>query len=308
MNSPSAYLAHRITWQSSKQSYLTALLLADRDLVDDCLRAYAYFRWADDMVDEVLTDREERQAFIRRQQELAAGLYRGERPDGLCPQERMLADLVHHDRGPGSGLRSFIEKFMGVIAFDANRRGEAISRLELEIYTERLGCAVMDGLLYFIGNGHPYTRTPQRFQAVIGAHMTHMLRDMLEDLPLGFINIPQEDLEAGCFALADAGAEASRCWVRGQVAEARGRLRRGLRYIETLDLLRCKLAGVWYCARFELVLEAIERDGYRLRCSYPERKNLQAWLRMLRLGLVVAAGHFFGKLSGAAGQACSKAA
>ena len=51
MTQSTARLARSITWASSKQSYLTARLLADRDLADDCLRAYAYFRWADDMID-----------------------------------------------------------------------------------------------------------------------------------------------------------------------------------------------------------------------------------------------------------------
>ena len=51
MITPSARLARSITWHASKQTYLTACLLADRNLVDDCLRAYAYFRWADDQID-----------------------------------------------------------------------------------------------------------------------------------------------------------------------------------------------------------------------------------------------------------------
>ena len=41
MTSTSANLARSITWASSKQSYLIARLLADRDLADNCLRAYA---------------------------------------------------------------------------------------------------------------------------------------------------------------------------------------------------------------------------------------------------------------------------
>jgi hypothetical protein len=65
-----ATLARSITWTSSKQSYLTARLLADHDLADDCLRAYAYFRWADDTIDVALQSSEERTAFITRQQAL----------------------------------------------------------------------------------------------------------------------------------------------------------------------------------------------------------------------------------------------
>jgi hypothetical protein len=62
----SAAFAHSITWRSSRQSYFTALLLADRALVDDCLRAYAYFRWADDAIDIALQSEKERTAFIAR--------------------------------------------------------------------------------------------------------------------------------------------------------------------------------------------------------------------------------------------------
>ena len=85
----SAALARSITWASSKQSYLTARLLADRDLADDCLRAYAYFRWADDMIDissqsGKRTDRLHRPGRKR----LIDSLYRGERPDGPFARRR----------------------------------------------------------------------------------------------------------------------------------------------------------------------------------------------------------------------------
>src|SRR5512136_2299123 len=122
MTNASARLAHSITWASSKQSYLTARLLADRELVDDCLRAYAYFRWADDRIDISLSGSDERLAFIKRQKYLIDSLYRGLRPDDLSPEEAMLADLIAHDRAPESGLRSFIHNFMAVIAFDAHRQ------------------------------------------------------------------------------------------------------------------------------------------------------------------------------------------
>ena len=100
MTQSTARLARSITWASSKQSYLTARLLADRDLVDDCLRAYAYFRWADDMIDISLSGEAARTAFIERQKTLIDALYRGERPEDLSPEEAMLADLIAHDRRP----------------------------------------------------------------------------------------------------------------------------------------------------------------------------------------------------------------
>jgi phytoene/squalene synthetase len=291
-----ASLARSITWASSKQSYLTAWLLADRDLKDDCLRAYAYFRWADDMIDIHFQSSDDRAAFIVRQQALIENLYRGERPADLCPQEEMLADLIANDRGSHSGLQSFIRNFMTVIAFDANRRGHIISQRELSAYMNCLGTAVMDGLLYFIGNQHSYPRTPDRTQAVIGAHLTHMLRDMQEDLPAGFINVPAEDITAYGIDLDETNDEAFREWVRRQVEEAKRYFQEGQGYIDSLDVLRAKLAGVWYCARFECILGAIQRDGYQLRCDYPERRCWRIWIRMIGLGIAVTLKHFAGQV------------
>jgi phytoene/squalene synthetase len=286
-----ATLARSITWASSKQSYLTARLLADRDLVDDCLRAYAYFRWADDRIDVSLSSCDERTIFIERQKDLIERLYRGERPADLSPEEAMLADLIAHDRGSDSGLRSFIYNFMSVIAFDACRKGHTITRPELAAYTACLATAVMDGIQYFIGNGIPYPKTQDRDLAVTGAHITHMLRDTLEDLSAGIVNIPSEYLEAHHIVVTDGNSEQFRLWVREQVALARYCFREGRTYIDSLEVLRCKLAGVWYCARFETVLNAIERDGYRLRAEYPERHGLKAWLAMARLGAVTTMKH-----------------
>jgi phytoene/squalene synthetase len=295
MNNTTARLARRITWASSKQSYLTARLLADRDLADDCLRAYAYFRWADDMIDISLTDRTARAAFIERQKALIDSLYRGERPNDLSPEEAMLADLIAHDRFPESGLASFIRNFMAVIELDAHRQGRLASRADLQSYTTCLASAVMDGLQYFIGNGQPYPRTHNRLLAVTGAHIMHMLRDTCEDLPAGLVNIPAEYLEAHGMQGIELNSEPLRAWVREQVVLARMFFEEGKIYIDSLEVLRCKLAGVWYCARFECVLELIERDGYWLRANYPERHGLKVWLEMVRLGVVVTLKHVAGR-------------
>jgi hypothetical protein len=227
---------------------------------------------------------------------LVENLYRGERPADLCPEEEMLADLIAHDRSPDSGLRSFIRNFMAVITFDAGCKSHPVSRRELAAYTACLGTAVMDGLLYFIGNGHPYPKAPDRTLAVIGAHLTHMLRDTLEDLPRGLINLPAEDLAERGICLDDAKSEAFRHWVQEQVEQARRCFQEGKHYINALDVLRAKLAGVWYCARFERVLNAIERDGYRLRLEYPERHCLAAWLEMLGIGFTTTLRHFAGRI------------
>ena len=296
MKNTSAALAHSITWKGSKQSYLTARLLVDRDLVDDCLRGYAYFRWADDVIDLRLDSRERRIAFIARQKMLVERLYRGERPEDLYKEEEMLADLIAHDKGPDTGLGSFIHNFMAVFEFDANRNGRLVSRRELSEYTASLATAVMDGIQYFIGNGTPYPRTYDRSLAVTGAHLVHMLRDTLEDIPAGFVNIPTEDIQRLGIGLEDLDGKPFQTWVQEQSEWAGNCLKEGKRYINSLEVLRCKLAGAWYCARFEWFLEAFRGDGYRIREAYPERKSLAAWVEMAGLGFTIMVKHFAGRL------------
>jgi phytoene/squalene synthetase len=287
-----ATLARSITKAGSTHTYLTIRLLVDKDLVDDCMRAYAYFRWADDMIDISSKSSAERIGFIARQKLLVDNLYKGIRLADICPEEEILAELVDHDRGPDSGLRAFILKFMSVIEFDATRKGRLASRQELSLYTSWLASAVMDGIQYFIGNGHPYPKTMDRNLAVTGAHIVHMLRDTLEDIPAGYINIPVEELEAGGICIEETNSEQFRAWVREQVDKAEVCFHAGKEYTDRLDVLRCKLAGAWYCARFEWFLNEIKRDGYRLRRTYPERQALANWLKMIGLGLKVVLGHF----------------
>ena len=110
-----------------------------------------------------------------------------------------------------------------------------------------------------------------RFLAGIGAHIAHLLRDMSQDTADGFINIPREYLEAHGIGPEDMQSPPYRAWVRGRVELARQYLCEGKRYLDRLDVLRCKIVGYWYCARFEGVLDAIEHDGYVLRPAYNER-------------------------------------
>jgi phytoene/squalene synthetase len=303
MTHDTAALARSITRSSSKQSYYTARLLVDRDLVDDCCRAYAYFRWADDMVDAVTppgapasvdgswSPRDKRIAFIQRQKGLIDRPYKDKRPAGLTPEEEIIADLINHDRGEDSGLRSFIHNFLAIIEFDAHRRGHLISQRELAWYSSCLGKAVTDAIQYFVGNGHPYPTADNHYLAATAAHITHMLRDTVEDNAEGYINIPGEYLEAHGIGPEDIDSPPFRAWVRDRVELARHYFREGKEYIDGLDVLRCKIAAHCYCARFEGVLDTIERDGYVLRPAYGERSKLSTWLRMVWLGASVTLQH-----------------
>lgn len=297
MTDVTAALARSITRTSSKQSYMTARLLVDKDLVDDCYRAYGYFRWADDVVDtptsldESPRSKSERISFIRRQRELIDHLYQNERPKELAPEEEIIADLISHDRGENSRLKSFILNFLAIIEFDAHRGGRLITQNELTWYSNRLGKAVTDAIQYFISNDHPYPTADNHYLAATAAHITHMLRDMAEDTAEGYVNIPREYLEVHAISPEDVNTAPFRAWVRTRVEQARHYLHDGKRYIDQLDVLRCKIAAYWYCARFEGVLDTIERDDYLLRTQYNERSKLSTWLRIACLAVSVSLRH-----------------
>ena len=81
----SAALAASLTREASAQTFYTIRYLADRPLVADAYRAYAYFRWVDDMVDQGQMLKADRLAFLARQQEIIACCYQDEWPENLCP-------------------------------------------------------------------------------------------------------------------------------------------------------------------------------------------------------------------------------
>ena len=271
-------MAAAITRAASLQTYTTIRLLVDRPRVQDAYQAYAYFRWVDDWLDEPRRQRSERDAFARRQSALIDACYRGEPVRTEAIQEEMLVGLVRRDTEPDSGLQSYIRNMMFVMTFDAERRGRLISADELQHYQGSLAAAVTEALHFFIGHGSFSPHGPARYLAVEGAHVTHMLRDAVEDNELGYVNIPREFLRANGISPSDIHSRAYRSWVRSRVELARSYFEAGRRYLSQVSSLRCRLAGYAYMRRFEGVLDSIERDGYLLRRDYSVAKGVRSQL------------------------------
>jgi phytoene/squalene synthetase len=280
-----AVLARDITKSSSKQTYYTARIMVDKNLELDCFRAYGYFRWVDDIVDIKSKTLEERQDFIHRQKDLVERLYRGERPNDLIPEEEILADLIHNDIDKCYRLRSYIHNFLAIIEFDVERKGRMITKNELDWYANTLGKAVTDGILYFVCNDFVYPESEHRYLAATGAHITHMLRDLVEDFRAGYFNIPKGVFTQDNPEKSSLTSEQMRIWVKSRVVLAQQYFDDGKRYLDKLPVLRCRIVGYWYCARFERLLNIIEGDDYILRESYEKGNRFVTWLKFAYIAM-----------------------
>ena len=269
-------LASAITRSASLQTYCTIRFLVDRPRVEDAFRAYAYFRWVDDVLDAVSpdvpmwgdTDRQVAARFLERQQRLLERALRGEVVTPADRHEAMLIDLVRHDRD--ARLEVYLRQMMRVMAFDVRRRGTTVTEPELTGYTHALAVAVTEAMHHFIGSGGRAPDDETRYQAVTGAHILHMLRDTHADLRAGYINVPRELLTSAGIGPEDIHSDAYRAWVQARVELAREALRSGRRYFALVESARHRLAGLAYIARFEWVADRLVRDDFRIRTAYPQ--------------------------------------
>ncbi len=288
---PNPTLAASITKAASKQTYYTIRFLVDRERIADAYRAYAYFRWVDDNLDAETGSRPERVAFVTRQKTLLEHSYRSDPVGEVCPEEEMLVDLVRGDIEKNSGLQAYLYNMMAVMVFDAERRGRLVSQSELGEYTHWLAVAVTEALHYFIGHDGFSPQSEVRYLAVTGAHITHMLRDALEDAQAGYYNIPRELVAVHGIAPWDAKSKVFRDWVKENVQKARTCFKVGRDYLAQVENLRCRIAGYAYIRRFEIILDCIEREGCLLRADYPERKTQACRIKMLFWALWMALNH-----------------
>jgi phytoene/squalene synthetase len=281
---PHKSLASSITRAASRQTYYTIRFLADRERAADAYRAYAYFRWVDDILDSESNLESERYAFVNRQKSLLESCYRGEPPRDATFEEQMMVELIQSDVERNSGLQLYLRNMMAVMVFDTRRRGKVISQSELDDYSRWLAIAVTEAMHYFIGHGTYAPQNEARYLAVTAAHITHMLRDTCDDIRTGYFNIPREVLDANQITPQDVQSDACRAWVRSRVELARMYFMIGREYLNRVENTRCRLAGFAYTARFEGLLDLIEREGYLLRAAYPGRKG---WGAILGAGISI---------------------
>ena len=280
-------LASAITKAASTQTYYTIRFLVDRARMEDAYRAYAYFRWVDDVLDAEApsgsgfgdTESFQRESFLDRQKALLDRCLRGDAPRDVSRHEAMLVELVQKG-GPAEALEAYLRHMMLVMEFDVRRRGRLISEAELTEYTRWLATAVTEAMQHFIGNGIATPHDETRYMAAAGAHILHMLRDTNADIRAGYFNIPREVLETHSIRPEDVNSDPYRAWVKGRVRLASACLDAGRAYFSRVQNPRHRLAGLAYIARFEWLIKTLEREGFTLRPRYDERRSLATGLWM----------------------------
>ncbi|HEX6475121.1 MAG TPA: squalene/phytoene synthase family protein [Candidatus Limnocylindria bacterium] len=281
-------LASRITRAASRQTYYTIRLLVDPPRRQDAMRAYAYFRWVDDVLDGCAARHgwafgagvPDRLHFLERQEALLDRCIAGDPPPDVTAQESMLVALVRDGDLAAWGLEAYLREMMRVMRFDVGRRGRLVSQAELEAYSAWLATAVIGAMRYFIGGERTAPTDAASYRAVVGAHTLHMLRDTAEDIATGYFNVPRELLETHGIGPADTCSQPYREWVAARVRQASADLDAGSAYFSRVPNLRHRLAGLAYISRFRWLVATIERDDFLVRSRYGDRRRMRTVIAM----------------------------
>lgn len=258
--------------QRVKASNLTAYILvrlftrADRN--DYLCMAYAYFRWIDDIVDSPTTSDEEKEQFIERQRRFLANLYDGlVFQDSRTLEEQFAQCFVAYDRKMGCILKDDVLGMLSVLKHDLERDRVPWPAAEMHEFITLESRSYINMIRFSCGEEGNYSGS-NRYDEGVACKLAHMLRDFIEDLNQGTMNISRDDLEKYEINLDKVNNENFRLWVRDQVMFAGECFRLGRRNLSNSSQLRYKIASNLYCAKYEDILAMIEQDKYFLRSDY----------------------------------------
>lgn len=166
------------------------LIFPNKDTYTLC---YAYFRWFDDIVDSLKLRPEESRFVIERQKRFLTQLYSQDFPEELSTEELFLAHLAKFDKTHGKNIRRDLKTLIGCLEFDADRRGRIISSKELERYVD-------DNVISYVNISAAILNIKSSLKEGLidisrAGFVMDYIFDLREDMALGYINIPAEDIE-----------------------------------------------------------------------------------------------------------------
>lgn len=244
--------------------------------------AYAFCRLCDDVADEPMPPAEK----LRRLEEVRRGLsatYQGD------PQGPVFTALAH-----AAGVYSIPQEYLHAVV-DGVEMDLTRSRYqtfdELRLYCYRVASAVGLICTEVFGYSDPAARE-HAIDLGLAMQLTNILRDIKEDVSLGRIYLPQEDLEH--FGYTEGEVEAGvqndrfRALMQFEASRAREHFQRGKRLIPLLPL-RSRACPAVLGGIYSRLLDRIEARGYnvfRERISLSSREKLLLALRLWCLSLL----------------------
>jgi phytoene/squalene synthetase len=208
---------------------------------------YAYFRWADDLVDAPERQPARVRAFMKAQ---LARLDRGEVGPELA--ERCLGQALAES--DDERLAQAVRTMARALDFDASRKGDPIRPDELQAQIRRVGDAYTLALLHAAEVTVPVPS--ELFLLARAATATHHLRDLLIDQDLGYLNLPQEHAERHGLPVRGFTAAALGPYIRERAEVIRPMFHQGLRASEGLPL-RARLLFRLFAWRYRRLLDRL---------------------------------------------------
>lgn len=195
---------------------IPAIIFPAKDIFTMC---YGYFRWLDDIVDSLRLKPEISEFQIKRQLDWLDNLYGHEiRPEDIATEELFLSHLVWFDRQRAGNMYEDLKRLLLTLEFDRRRKGKICSKVEIEEYADNMSVSYTNIALKIFGqfNGSK----EKLYQLARDGFIIDYLDDLREDIQLGFINIPGEEIEIYGIDLQDLDSKNVNAWLSDKIIQA----------------------------------------------------------------------------------------
>jgi len=210
---------------------------------------YAYFRWADDVVDAPDRDASTVQSFMDRQAAIIQGSATPEHP-----AERALRWSLTHP-GMGPRLQPAVERMAEALFYDAQRDAGPIPAADLQQQVERIGDAFVGAI--WVCSGARGVPSAAALLLARAATATHMLRDRAEDQALGYSNLPREHFGA----TAPPQGPGLQAWLEERTAEVDGWFAQGLDGVASIQPTRTRRLVRLLGERYRKTLHGLSKSA-----------------------------------------------
>lgn len=179
------------TRQEHYLTYFLARLFGNRKIIDYFFLFYIYMRIVDDKIDDEIESNNLKLEYLRNQVELLNLPESELDPETGSSEEKIIKVVKQFDRDYGNFVVKRIKRMMDVFKFDIERLGRRVPRSRLFKFFYIEARVSLEIILFFI-IADPNPDIKQTIELGFTSKLSHVIRDLEEDLEEGIINIPAE--------------------------------------------------------------------------------------------------------------------